>query len=104
MYVTGHALFSSTVISVSLTTSDHITVTEGEGVEIRLSAEAFGCYTHPIAIRVYCGAFTGGTTGISIGKVTISRTYMPPTAIYNLNFGSDSYSYKLYCMAESKWK
>ena len=31
------------------------TVTEGEGVELRLSGEAFGCYSQPIAVGVVCG-------------------------------------------------
>jgi len=82
-------LFLSTVISVNFTTS-YITVTEGEGVELRLSAGAFGCYTQPIAIGIYCGGFTGGTTGVSLGMVTILRTNMPPTTmcniVYILNF------------------
>ena len=83
MYVTCHALFPSTVISVNWTTSHPISVTEGEGVELRLSAEAFGCYTRPIAIDVSCGGYYGGTTGVSLGMGTISRANLPPTAMYN---------------------
>ena len=53
-YVTCHALFPSTAIGVKWTTSYPTTITEGEGVELRLSGEAFGCYPQPIAIDVIC--------------------------------------------------
>ena len=48
-----HALFLS-VIEMNLTKSRTIRVIEGDGVEVRLSGEAFGLYAYPIAIDVIC--------------------------------------------------
>ena len=65
-YVTCHALFPSTAIGVNWTTSYPTILTEGEGVELRLSGEAFGCYSQPIAVGVACGftIFNGGCLGM----------------------------------------
>ena len=42
------------VIIVNWTISQLINVTEGEGVEVRLSGEALGHYANPISIGVVC--------------------------------------------------
>ena len=40
-------------------------MTEGEGANVTLSAEAFGCYAGPISINVVCGGLIDGApTGI----------------------------------------
>ena len=44
----------SVVVRVNWTISQPINVTEGDGVEVRLSGEAFGIYANPIAIGVVC--------------------------------------------------
>ena len=50
---TSHALFLS-VVHVNWTIAQPIQVTEGDGVIVRLSGEAFGFYANPIAIGVIC--------------------------------------------------
>ena len=41
-------------IHVNWTLSEAVKVTEGDGVEVHLSAEAFGIYANPISIGVVC--------------------------------------------------
>ena len=43
-----------TVVEVNFTTSQPITVTEGDGVNVTLRGEAFGFYANPIEIGVIC--------------------------------------------------
>ena len=54
-------LFPSTDVEVHWTTSGTIPVTEGDGVEVRLSGQAIGLYANPIAIGFIC------TDGIATG-------------------------------------
>ena len=48
----------SAAIKINWTISDAIKVTEGDGVEVSLTAQAFGVYAIPITIGVMC---TGDT-------------------------------------------
>ena len=43
-----------TVVEVNFTTSQPITVIEGDGVSVPLRGEAFGIYANPIEIGVIC--------------------------------------------------
>ena len=42
------------VVEVNFTTSQPITVTEGDGVNVTLKGKAFGIYANPIEIGVIC--------------------------------------------------
>ena len=64
-----HELFPSPVIEVNWTFSEPIEVTEGDGVELRLRAEAFGVYANPIQISVVCAPTQ--VTGVPAGRETI---------------------------------
>ena len=65
-----HELFLSPVIEVNWTISEPILVAEGDGVEVRLRAEAFGFYAIPIQIGVIC-VFTQAI-GVPAGRETCS--------------------------------
>ena len=56
----------SVVIEVNWTISETIEVTEGNGVEVSLTAQAFGLYANPIAIGVVCTetVITGEVSGM----------------------------------------
>ena len=60
------------VIIVNWTISQSINVTEGEGVEVRLSGEAFGPYDNPISIGVVC--IESISTGVEPGMDNVSST------------------------------
>ena len=63
-----HELFLIPVIEVNWTTSESIQVTEGDGVEVTLGAEAFGFYANPIQIGVACAPTQ--VTGVPGGRET----------------------------------
>ena len=65
-----HKLFPSPDIEVNWTISEPILVTEGDGVEVRLRAEAFGFYANPIQIGVIC--VLTPVTGVPAGRKTFS--------------------------------
>ena len=74
-----HELFPSPDIEVNWTTSEPHRVTEGDRVEVRLRAEAFGVYANPIQIGVICAPTR--VTGVPAGRETIpgsetSRIYI----------------------------
>ena len=74
-----HEFFPSLDIEVKWTTSEPQQVTEGDGVEVRLRAEAFGVYANPIQIGVICAPTR--VTGVPAGRETIpgsetSRIYL----------------------------
>ena len=60
----------SVVVRVNWTISQTINVTEGDGVEVRLSGEVFGMYANPIAVGVVCTA----STDVEPGMDTTSST------------------------------
>ena len=64
-----HEFFPSLDIEVKWTTSEPQQVTEGDGVEVRLRAEAFGVYANPIQIGVICAPTQ--VTGVPAGRKTI---------------------------------
>ena len=68
MYCLMHKLFPSPDIEVNWTSSEPIEVTEGDGVEVRLRAEAFGIYANPIQIGVVCAPTQ--VTGVPAGRET----------------------------------
>ena len=69
---TSHALLS-VVVRVNWTISQTINVTEGDGVEVRLSGKAFGIYANPIAIGVVCSETVANVaTDLEPGMGTIS--------------------------------
>ena len=54
--------------------SGPIRVTEGDGVKVRLSGEAFGIYAYPIAIGVVCSETVANVaTDLDPGIGTISN-------------------------------
>ena len=61
-----HELFPSPDIEVNWTISEPIEVTEGDEVEARLRAEAFGVYASPIQIGVICAPTR--VTGVPAGR------------------------------------
>ena len=63
-----HELFPSPDIEVNWKTSEPKRVTEGDGVEVRLRAEAFGVYANPIDIGVICAPTR--VTGVPAGRET----------------------------------
>ena len=75
-----HKLFPSPVIEVNWTMSEHIEVTEGDGVEVRLRAEAFGFYANPIQVGVICAPTLG--TGVEAGRETFPGS--DSSIIYNI--------------------
>ena len=64
-----HELFPSPDIEVNWTISEPIEVIEGDRVEVRLRAEAFGFYANSIQIGVVCAPTQ--VTGVPAGKETI---------------------------------
>ena len=64
-----HELFPSPDIEVNWTISEPIEVIEGDRVEVRLRAEAFGFYANPIQIGVVCAPTQ--VTGVPAGRETI---------------------------------
>ena len=64
-----HELFPSPDIEVNWTISEPIEVIEGDRVEVRLRAEAFGIYANPIQIDVICASMQ--VTGVPAGRETI---------------------------------
>ena len=64
-----HELFPSPDIEVNWTISEPIEVIEGDRVEVRLRAEAFGIYANSIQISVVCAPTQ--VTGVPAGKTTI---------------------------------
>ena len=64
-----HNLFPSPDIEVNWTIAEPIQVTEGDRVEVRLRAEAFGIYANPIQIGVVCAPTQ--VTGVPAGRETI---------------------------------
>ena len=62
----------SLVVLINWTISEAIKVTEGEGVVLSLSGEAFGIYANPIAIGVICAETIA--TDVQPGIDTISST------------------------------
>ena len=66
-----YALFSS-VVRVNWTISRPINVTEGDGVNVSLSGEAFGFYANPIAIGVICAEVIA--TDVEPGMDTTTST------------------------------
>ena len=70
---TSHALFPS-VIHVNWTISQPISVTEGDGVEVRLSSKAFGIYANPIAVGVICGEVTYIDVEPGLGAISTTDT------------------------------
>ena len=64
-----HELFPSPDIEVNWTISEPQQVTEGDGVEVRLRAEAFGVYANPIQIGVICAPTR--VSGVPAGRETI---------------------------------
>ena len=64
-----HELFPSPDIEVNWTISEPIEVIEGDRVEVRLRAEAFGIYANPIQIGVVCAPTQ--VTGVPAGRETI---------------------------------
>ena len=66
-----YALFPS-VVYVNWTISEAVKVTEGDGVEVHLSGEAFGIYANPITIGVVCSAtVANAATDLDPGMDTI---------------------------------
>ena len=64
-----HELFPSPDIEVNWTISEPIEVIEGDRVEVRLRAEAFGFYANPIQIGVVCAPTQ--VTGVPAGRETL---------------------------------
>ena len=73
VHLLSHTMFPA-VILVNLTVSDTITVTEGEGVTVKLFGEAFGFYASTIAIGVVC-AETVSTDVKSGKKINLFKHY-----------------------------
>ena len=65
-----HELFLSPVIEVNWTRSEPIEVIEGDRMEVRLRAAAFGFYANPIQIGVACAPTQ--VTGVPAGRETFS--------------------------------
>ena len=65
-----HELFPSPDIEVNWTISEPIEVIEGDRVEVRLRAEAFGVYANPIDIGVVCAPTQ--VTGVPAGRETFA--------------------------------
>ena len=64
-----HELFPSPDIEVNWTISERIEVIEGDRVQVRLRAEAFGIYANSIQISVVCAPTQ--VTGVPAGKTPI---------------------------------
>ena len=64
-----HELFPSPDIEVNWTISEPIEVIEGDRVQVRLRAEAFGIYANSIQIGVICAPTQ--VTGVPAGRETI---------------------------------
>ena len=65
-----HGFFPSPDIEVNWTIAEPIQVTEGDGVVVRLRAEAFGIYANPVQIGVICAPTQ--VTGVPAGRETFS--------------------------------
>ncbi len=80
MYYLMHKLFPSPDIEVNWTTSEPILVIEGDEVEVRLRAEAFGIYANPVQIGVSCAPTQ--VTGVPAGRETFPGS--DSSIIYNI--------------------
>ena len=76
-----HVLSPPIVVKVSWIISEPIEVTEGEGVQLELFAQAFGVYATPIKIGVVCVAVIA--IDLPPGEDTISNT---DTLTHAINF------------------
>ena len=63
-------------VGVNWTISQPINVTEGDGVEVRLSGEAFGIYANPIAIGVVCTESTAADVEPGMDATSSTDTSM----------------------------
>ena len=71
---TSHSLFPAVVLVNWTMTQTMINVTEGDGVEVRLSAEAFGMYAYPIEVGVVCAEIIAADVEPGVDTITSTAT------------------------------